>query len=62
LGSDRKVLRGGEVEYSNKIFIVNNVALAVEGLTGVRDDFLYLLNAELQRRRGVDTLYEMSYC
>ena len=59
LGSDRKVLRGGEVEYSNKIFIVNNVALAVEGLTGVRDDFLYLLNAELQRRRGVDTLYEM---
>ena len=42
-----------------KIFIVNNVALAVEGLTGVRDDFLYLLNAELQRRRGVDTLYEM---
>lgn len=59
LGSDRKVLRGGEAEYSNKIFIVSNVALAVEGLTGIRDDFLYLLNAELQRRRGVDTLYEM---
>jgi len=59
LGSDRKVLRGGEVEYSNKIFVVSNVALAVEGLTGIRDDFLYLLNAELQRRRGVDTLYEM---
>jgi len=59
LGSDRKVLRGGEVEYSNKIFVVSNVALAVEGLTGIRDDFLYLLNVELQRRRGVDTLYEM---
>jgi len=59
LGSDRKVLRGGEVEYSNKIFIVNNVALAVEGLTGIRDDFLYLLDVELRRRRGVDTLYEM---
>jgi len=59
LGSDRKVLRGGEVEYSNKIFIVNNVALGIEGLTGIRDDFLYLLNAELQRRRGVDALYEM---
>ncbi|OYT52056.1 MAG: hypothetical protein B6U73_00495 [Desulfurococcales archaeon ex4484_204] len=59
LGSDRKVLRSGEVEYSNKIFIVNNVALAVEGLTGIRDDSLYLLNAELQRGRGVDTLYEM---
>ena len=59
LGSDRKVLRGGEVEYSNKVFSVNNVALAVEGLTGVRDDFLYLLDIELRRRRGVDTLYEM---
>jgi len=59
LGSDRKVLRGGEAEYSNKIFVISNVALAVEGLTGIRDDFLYLLNVELQRRRGVDTLYEM---
>ncbi len=59
LGSDRKVLRGGEVEYSNKIFIINNVALAVEGLTGIRDDFLYLLEIELRRRRVVDTLYEM---
>lgn len=59
LGSDRKVLRGGEVEYANKIFVVNNVALAVEGLTGIRDDFLYLFDLELQRRRGVDTLYEV---
>ncbi len=59
LGSDRKVLRGGEAEYSNKIFTINNVALAVEGLTGIRDDFLYLLDIELQRRRGVDALYEM---
>lgn len=59
LGSDKKVLRGGEVEYSNKIFIIHNVAFAVEGLTGIRDDFFYLLDAELQRRRGVDTLYEM---
>jgi 20S proteasome alpha/beta subunit len=59
LGSDRKVLRGGEAEFSNKIFIINNVALAVEGLTGIRDDFLYLLDIELKRRRGVDTLYEM---
>jgi len=60
LASDRKVLRGGEVEYSNKIFVINDVvALAVEGLTGIRDDLLYLLNIELQRRRGVDSLYEM---
>lgn len=59
IGSDQKVIRGGEAEYSNKVFVVNNVALAVEGLTGIRDDFLYLLDIELGRRRGVDTLYEM---
>ncbi|MET1101737.1 MAG: hypothetical protein ABWW69_04590 [Pyrodictiaceae archaeon] len=59
LGSDRKVLRGGEAEYSNKILVTNNVALAVEELTGIRDDFPYLLSLELQRRRGVDALYEM---
>jgi len=59
LGSDRKILRGGEVEFSNKIFEINNVALAVEGLTGIRDDFLYLLDLEVQRRRGIDELYEM---
>jgi 20S proteasome alpha/beta subunit len=59
IGSDRKVIRGGEAEYSNKVFVINNVALAVEGLTGIRDDFLYLLNIELERRRGVDSLYEM---
>jgi hypothetical protein len=41
------------------VFVINNVALAVEGLTGIRDDFLYLLNIELERRRGVDSLYEM---
>jgi 20S proteasome alpha/beta subunit len=60
IGSDQKILRGGEAEYSNKIFVIDNaVALAIEGLTGIRDDFLYLLRIELDRRRGVDTLYEM---
>ncbi len=60
LGSDQKVLRGGEAEYSNKVFVIDDVAaLAVEGLTGIRDDFLHLLRIELDRRRGVDTLYEM---
>jgi 20S proteasome alpha/beta subunit len=60
IGSDQKILRGGEAEYSNKIFVIGGaVALAVEGLTGIRDDFLYLLKIELDRRRGVDTLYEM---
>jgi len=60
IGSDQKVLRGGEAEYTNKVFVFDNsVAFAVEGLTGIRDDFFYLLGNELQRRRGVDTLYEM---
>jgi 20S proteasome alpha/beta subunit len=60
VGSDQKVLRGGEAEYSNKVFVIDDVAaLAVEGLTGIRDDFLHLLRIELDRRRGVDTLYEM---
>jgi len=58
LGSDRKVLRGAEVEYSNKVFTINNIAYAVEGLTGVADDFLYLFDLELKRRKGVDSLYE----
>jgi len=32
---------------------------AIEGLTGVADDFHYLFDLELRRRKGVDTLYEM---
>jgi len=59
IGSDRKVLRGGEVEYSNKVYEMNNIAYAVEGLTGIADDFNYLLNLEIKKRRGVDTLYEL---
>lgn len=59
IGSDAKVMRGGEVEYGNKIFEENNVVFAVEGLTGIRDDFLLLLNNEIRNRKGLDTLYEM---
>lgn len=58
MGSDRKVLRGGEADFSEKIFILNHRS-PLRGLTGIRDDFLYLLELELKRRRGVDTLYEM---
>ena len=58
LGSDRKILRGGEVEYSNKLYEINNIAYAVEGLTGIAEDFLNLFELEIRRRRGVDTLYE----
>jgi 20S proteasome alpha/beta subunit len=59
IGSDRKVTRGGEVEYSNKIFEVSSVLFAIEGMTGIRDDFLLLLNNEIRQRKGIDTLYEM---
>lgn len=59
IGTDAKVMRGGEVEYDNKIFEENNVVFAVEGLTGIRDDFLLLLNNEIRNRKGLDTLYEM---
>ena len=62
IGSDRKIVRGGETEYSNKIFEFNigeKILFAAEGLTGIRDDFFLLLNYEIGRRRGVDTLYEV---
>jgi len=59
VGSDRKLLRGMEVEYSSKYFIFGPVVFVAEGLTGVVDDFYYILRGELNRRRGVDTLYEL---
>jgi len=62
MGCDRKTLRGGEVEYSNKLFefdLGGRVLFAAEGLTGIRDDFFLLLNHEISRRKGVDTLYEV---
>ena len=62
IGSDRKIVRGGETEYSAKIFefdLGGKVLFAAEGLTGIRDDFFLLLGYEIRRRRGVDTLYEV---
>lgn len=59
LGTDRKVIRGGEVEYGNKIFEEGNAIFAVEGLTGIRDDFLLLLRNDIRQQRGIDTLHEM---
>jgi len=62
IGSDRKLIRGGETEFSDKIFefdIGGKILFAAEGLTGIRDDFFLLLNYEIRRRRGVDTLYEV---
>lgn len=62
IGSDRKIIRGGETEYTNKVFELDlggKVLFAAEGLTGIRDDFFLLLDYEIRRRRGVDTLYEV---
>ena len=62
IASDRKVARGSEVEYTNKVFTFDlggPVLFAAEGLTGIRDDFFLLLETEIRRRKGVDTLYEV---
>ena len=62
IASDRKVARGSETEYTNKVFEMNlggPLLFAAEGFTGIRDDFLLLLDAVIQSRKGVDTLYEV---
>lgn len=62
IASDRKVGRGSEIEYTNKVFELDlggPLLFAAEGLTGIRDDFFLLLDAEIRRRKGVDTLYEV---
>lgn len=62
IGTDKKVQRGGETSYANKIFEFNvggKILFAAEGLTGIRDDFFYLLNSAITSRRVIDTLYEV---
>ena len=59
LAADRKVLRGEEADYADKIFELGGVVLAFEGLTGIRDDFLLLLRSEMDRIRGFTSLYEV---
>lgn len=58
LASDRKVMRGGEAEYSNKIHHLGEVLFAIEGLSGVADDFLLLLRHEVALKKGFGSLYE----
>ena len=58
LGTDRKIMRGGEAYYSNKIHVVEDVAFATEGLTGLAEDFLLLLGQEVARKKGFGSLYE----
>ena len=63
IGSDRKIQRGGETSFDNKIFEFEvgggKILFAAEGLTGIRDDFFYLLRTAIRSRRVVDTLYEI---
>jgi 20S proteasome alpha/beta subunit len=67
VGSDRRVVRGTESQQAEKVITVElggkgaaaKVVVAAEGLTGVRDDFFLLLEGEITRRKGVDTLYEV---
>lgn len=59
LAADRKVIRGGEADYIDKVFELEGTVLAFEGLTGIRDDFLLLLRSEMDKTRGFTSLYEM---
>lgn len=62
IGSDRKIQRGGETSFDNKIFefdVGGKILFAAEGLTGIRDDFFYLLKSAITSRRVIDTLYEV---
>jgi 20S proteasome alpha/beta subunit len=59
LAADRKVIRGGEADYMDKISEIAGIVLAFEGLTGIRDDFLLLLRSEIDRTRGFTSIYEM---
>ncbi len=56
--ADRKIVRGGESDFQDKIFELGGVVLAFEGLPGIRDDFLILLESQLESARGFTDLYQ----
>ena len=58
LGADRKIRRGEEVDYEDKIFEMGNSIIGCVGLTGIRDDFLLIMNSEIARIRP-RSLYEL---
>lgn len=58
LGADRKLRRGEEVDFADKIFEVGNSIIGSAGLTGIMDDFLLLMRSEIDRVRP-RTLYEL---
>ena len=51
LGSDRKLRRGEEVDYEDKIFEMGNSIIGCVGLTGIREDFLLIMRSEIARIR-----------
>lgn len=59
LGTDRKVMRGPEPSYDNKIVERSNVIFGIAGVTGIRDDLLDLLESEMERSKGFGSLYEV---
>jgi 20S proteasome alpha/beta subunit len=63
IGSDRRVMRGTESRMADKIIrmeigLGSDILFAAEGLTGIRDDFLLLLDDQIRRQKGIDSLYE----
>jgi len=59
IGSDRKILRGFEVEYAPKYYVYEDmVVFFAVGLTGIVDDFYDLLRADIRSRKGMESLYE----
>ena len=57
LAADQKVIRGGEVDYQQKIFESAGLLLAFEGLTGLVPDFLTLLDGERYQAGDFSSLY-----
>jgi len=58
VGADRKVMRGGEPQFSNKIHTLQDVTYATEELTGVADDFLHLFEQAALSKKGFTALYD----
>ena len=62
MASDKRMSRGTESELAEKVIckdLGGKVMFAAEGLTGIRDDFFLLLEADVQKRKGVSSLYEV---
>ena len=58
IAADRKVMYGEEASTADKVFQQSGLVLAFEGLTGLRDDFLLLLEMESKRAGGLGSLYQ----